>query len=105
MGVTIMRVPTFFLLSATMLATPALAEPLKLKPLIDTRLRWESVDQEPIVEEAEALTFRARFGAEMANKDWSFLAEGEGTLAISEKYNSGVNLKTQYPIVADPENI
>ncbi|HJQ18080.1 MAG TPA: alginate export family protein [Allosphingosinicella sp.] len=100
-----MKFPTCLLLSATFLATPAWAEPLKLKPIIDTRLRYESVDQDPMVKDADALTFRARIGAEMANKKWSFLIEGEATAAIVEHYNSGVNLKTQFPIVADPENV
>ena len=98
-----MKFPTCLLLSATFLATPALAEPLKFKPIIDTRLRYETVDQEPIVKDADALTFRARVGAEMSNKMWGFLIEGEATAAIIERYNSGVNLKAQYPIVADPE--
>ena len=100
-----MKFPTCLLLSATFLATPALAEPLKFKPIIDTRLRYETVDQEPIVKDADALTFRARVGAEMSNKMWGFLIEGEATAAIIERYNSGVNLKAQYPIVADPENV
>src|SRR3546814_896005 len=39
------------------------------------------------------------------SKDLSVLVEGEGTLALNEDYNSGVNLKTAFPIVADPENI
>jgi len=93
------------LLLSTIIATPALAEPLKFKPLIDTRLRYEHVEQAPMTEDAEAVTLRARLGGEMSNKQWSFLAEAEGTLAINEDYNSGVNGKALFPIVADPENI
>lgn len=100
-----MKFRTCILLSATVLATPALAEPMKFKPIIDARLRYEMVDQDPFIEDADAVTLRGRFGVEVSNKDWSFLAEGEGTVALDEHYNSGVNLKTQYPIVADPENI
>ena len=59
----------------------------------------------PLAEDADALTLRARIGGELTTKTWSLLVEGEGTLAIVERYNSGVNLKTAYPIVADPENI
>jgi hypothetical protein len=99
-----MKVLACLLVSAAF-ATPAFAEPLKFKPLLDARLRFELVDQEPIVEEANALTLRARVGGELSNKVWSFLVEGEGTLAIVEDYNSGVNGKTLFPIVADPENI
>ena len=101
-----MRFSACLLMSAA-IAAPAAAEPLKFKPLIDARLRYENVDQDPppILRDADAVTLRIRAGGELANKDWSFLAEGEGTLAISEKYNSGLNGKTLYPIVADPENI
>ena len=86
-------------------STPAMAGTLTLKPLIDTRLRYETVDQDGFAEDADAVTFRARAGAELASKSWSFLVEAEGTLAIVEDYNSGVNGKAIYPIVADPENI
>lgn len=84
---------------------PAFAEPLAFKPLIDARLRYEHVDQVPLVREADALTLRARMGAELANKQWSFLAEAEGTLALNEDYNSGLNGKALIPLVADPENV
>lgn len=99
-----MRFSACLLVSATLVA-PASAQPLAFKPLIDARLRYEHVEQAPIVREAEALTMRVRAGGELSNKSWSFLAEAEGTLAISERYNSGVNGKTLFPIVADPENI
>ena len=87
-------------------ASPALAGSISFKPLIDTRLRYENVDQDGIVEKADALTIRARAGFELGlSKDFSFLVEGEGTLALNEDYNSGVNGRTMFPIVADPENI
>jgi hypothetical protein len=85
--------------------SPALAEPIKIKPLIDARLRYESVDQKPLVNDASAVIARVRAGFEAKTKAFAVLIEGEGTLAISEKYNSGVNGKTIFPIVADPENI
>jgi hypothetical protein len=96
------------LLLPAVFATPALAEPLKFKPLIDTRLRYEHVEQAgpiTITDDAEAVTIRARAGFELSNKVWSFLAEAEGTLAINEDYNSGLNGKANFPVVADPENI
>lgn len=75
------------------------------KPLIDTRLRFEGVDQEPMAEDAEAVTFRARLGFE-TGKAWetSLLAEGEFVWPWKTDYNSTINGKTQYPIVADPES-
>jgi hypothetical protein len=36
---------------------------------------------------------------------WSLLAEGESTLALVERYDSGLKGKIAFPIVADPENI
>lgn len=98
-----------YLLSASILAvmgtTSAHAGEVKLKPLFDARLRYESVDQVGTVKDADAVTVRIRSGAEATAGKFVFLAEAEATLAISEKYNSGVNLKGIYPIVADPQNI
>ena len=84
-------------------ATPAMAQ--ELKPIADVRLRYEHVDQAGMPEKADALTFRLRAGAEATWKDWSFLAEGEGTAALSERYDSGLDERISYPVVADPENI
>ncbi|MEJ7927366.1 alginate export family protein [Sphingobium sp. AN641] len=97
------------ILGASMLALgaaqPAMAGPLKLKPIMDARLRYEGVDQAGLAKDADALTMRMRSGVEATGGDFSFLVEAEGTLALSEKYNSGVNGKAAYPIVADPENV
>jgi len=87
------------------MAAPAFAQPLSVKPIIDTRLRTEHVDQHGLDRDADAVTARIRAGAIFSSGDWSLLAEGEATLAISERYDSGVNGKTQYPIVADPQNV
>ncbi len=87
------------------LSSPVLAEPIKLKPLIDARLRYESVEQVGTIKDADALTVRLRTGVEAKTGPFSFLIEGEGTLAISENYNSGLNGKSVYPIVADSQNI
>src|SRR5687768_16022120 len=95
----------FLLLAAASAATPALAAEIQLKPILDGRLRYEHVDQEGIAREADAVTLRLRPGAEIASGPFILLAEAEGTLAISEDYNSGLNGKTALPLVADPENI
>jgi Alginate export len=87
------------------LASPALADAVKIKPLIDARLRYEGVDQAGIALKADAVTARMRAGFEAKSGPFAFLAEAEGTLAIAEDYNSGVNGKTGYPIVADPQNV
>jgi Alginate export len=94
-----------FALPLIAVTTPALAEGVKLKPIIDARLRYENVEQAGIVEEANAVTLRMRAGVEAKAKSFAVLVEAEGTLAIVEDYNSGVNGKGSFPIVADPENV
>lgn len=96
---------TVIVLAALCSTTPAFAEGIVLKPLVDVRLRYEGVEQVGTALDADAVTARVRAGVEATSGVFSFLVEGEGTLAISEDYNSGLNGKTLYPIVADPENI
>jgi hypothetical protein len=96
---------TAFTIALFVSAAPVWAEEVKIKPLVDARLRYESVDQAPFARDASAITVRVRAGVEAKTKAFAVLIEGEGTLAISEKYNSGVNGKTAFPIVADPETI
>ncbi len=92
----------FTMLSCT---SPALADEFKLKPIVDARLRYEGVDQIGLASDAEAATIRIRSGVEAKKGAFAVIVEAESTLAISEKYNSGLNGKTQYPVVADPQNI
>ena len=74
------------------------------KPIIDLRLRSESVDQAGMSEDAEALTLRARLGFETGKAwDTSFLAEGDFLTPFDSHYNSTVNGKTAYPVVPDAE--
>jgi hypothetical protein len=42
--------------------------------------------------------------AEFSSGDWRLLVEGEATVPLAEHYDSGLNGKSQYPIVADPGN-
>jgi len=74
------------------------------KLLFDTRMRYEGVDQDPLTEDAEALTIRTRLGFE-TGKAWStsLLVEGDLVWPLITDYNSTTNGKTQYPVVADPE--
>lgn len=114
-----------FCLAATALAVPitfahpALAAPgdplkvadgLTLDPIIDTRLRYESVDT-PVLD-ANAVTVRVRAGAELRHKaGLSFLAEAEGTLALERGYNAfpfaiaDSQRRTGFAVVADPMNV
>ncbi len=83
------------------------AEPVKVKPLVDARLRYEHVEQAAAIplQDADAVTLRIRAGAEVSNKAFAFLVEAEATLAASENYNSFLNGKTTYAAVPDPQNI
>ena len=89
---------------ATTITTPALAAGVTVKPLLDLRLRWENVDQDGIAKDANAVTLRGRAGAEITAGDFRLLGEAEGTAPIVDHYFSGLNGKTQYPLVADPKN-
>ncbi|HEX7743018.1 MAG TPA: alginate export family protein [Sphingobium sp.] len=102
-----------FLLSASTLSAitaPVLAQDVTFKPIVEARLRYETVDQDgpaPLTSsrDADAVTVRLRAGGELSKGPFAFLAEAEGTLAIDEDYNSGVNGKTLYPMVPDPQNV
>lgn len=107
------------LLSATALplfAVPVLAAPgdpivlgedVKLDVQAATRLRYEAVDQANFPDDAEALTFRMRLGAELDIDGFKALVEGEGTAGLANRYNDtlGFNGVEPYPTVADPENV
>jgi hypothetical protein len=88
-------------------STPASAwaAQITVKPLLDLRLRWENVDQDGIAKQADAVTLRARGGVQVTAGAFTLLGEAEGTAAPVERYFSGLNGKTQYPLVSDPENI
>jgi hypothetical protein len=74
------------------------------RPLVDIRLRSETVDQTGIAKEADALTLRSRLGFETGKlADTSLLAEAALIWPWEDNYNSTVNGRTSYPTVADPE--
>lgn len=91
-------------LSVGWIAAPGMAADISVKPLIDTRLRWENVDQDGVAKDADAVTLRARMGAEVSTDEWRLLGEVESTIPLVERYFSGLNGETQYPLVADPAN-
>jgi hypothetical protein len=91
-------------LTAACLSAPCFSAGITVKPLVDLRLRWENVDQDGIAKEADAVTLRARSGLEFTSGDWKFLGEAEGTFGLVNNYFDGLNTKTQYPLVGDPEN-
>jgi hypothetical protein len=82
---------------------------LRVTPLVDTRLRFETVDQPTL--NADALTLRVRAGAEAGLGDFSLLAEAEANVAPIHDYNafpfalSGSDQsRPAHAVVADPEN-
>src|SRR5262245_50454779 len=76
------------------------------KPILDLRMRVESVDQEPFAEESEVTTLRARLGFETGKAfSTALLVEGEGVWPVDGDYRSDNAVPTHLrnPVVADPE--
>ena len=84
-----------------------LAEGFTIEPMVAARLRYERVEQDGGLDDAEALTMRVRAGAELKAGIFALLAEGEGTLALANNYNDTLptNGVEPFPVVADPENL
>ena len=103
------------LFASIALAGPALAgsreesAKLQIKPILDARLRYETVDQGTL--DAEAVTLRLRAGAEAKLGNFSLLAEGEGTVAPVNDYNAfpftiaDSQRRPEHAVVPDPANI
>jgi len=96
---------TLILLLALAPAGAARAQDIDLKPLGEARLRYESVDQDGLAANAEALTLRVRAEVEAKAGNWSTLIEGQGNLAIIEDYFDGLHGAATRPLIADPDNI
>lgn len=74
------------------------------KATVDSRLRWENVDDDAVLNSANALTWRNRLGYRTAPwYGFSVFAEIENVLALDNDYNSTANGRTQYATVADVE--
>jgi hypothetical protein len=74
----------------------------EVQPIVETRLRFESVDEDRIAQTAQALTLRARLGLESGKvAGTALLAEGEFVRPIVDDFNSTINGNTAYPVVAD----
>lgn len=117
-----MKFRYMFAAAAVVTAQPALAAPapkwgdpvkvsddLTIDPIIEGRLRYESVDQPAT--DADALTMRLRAGVEAKMRGLSILAEAEGTLAIVNDYNAfpfvvaSHQRRPGHSVVADPMNV
>ena len=101
------------LLASSWLASAAAAEEsgerVKIKPILEGRLRYEGVDQGAL--DADAVTVRVRAGAEATVGRFSLLAEAEGTAAPIHDYNAfpfplpgEKQWRPRYAVIADPMN-
>lgn len=84
---------------------PARTDPV-FKPNADVRYRLELVDQDDIARSAVASTLRARVGVKTAAwQGFSAMLEGETIAHVGgARFNDTLNGRTQYPLVADPED-
>lgn len=80
---------------------------LDAHPILDVRYRFEFVDQDAAARDAYAHTVRTRAGLETGR--FHGLSAGldvEWIEAIgAEKFNDTINGNTQYPVVADPDDL
>lgn len=91
--------------AALAVAGPACAQTITLLPLVDARTRYEHATQDGIADDADALTVRIRAGVEAKVGGLSALVEGQGTLAVVDRYYDGLHGAQTRPLVADPQNI
>ncbi len=94
-------------LGSTASASDSFAEAVQEgKPIVDVRLRYETVDQTGFVNNADGVTLRTRLGYETASfKGLSFLLEFENTTSLGDDdFNSTTNGNTAFPVIADPDN-
>lgn len=78
---------------------------VKIDPIVDARIRYETVD-EPVLD-ADAVTIRLRSGLQISKNGFSILGEIESTLAIVDDFND-TNISNgiePFAVVADPENV
>jgi hypothetical protein len=74
-------------------------------PLANARLRYETVSQDNRAQDAHSVTFRLRAGLETAPLyDTKLGIEFEWVESLNGQYNSTTNGRTQFPVVADPQD-
>lgn len=75
------------------------------KLIADVRYRFEHVEQDGFVNDADAHTLRARIGFQ-TGKVWDLqgLIEGEGIVQFNDDFNDTVNGNTTFPVIADAED-
>jgi hypothetical protein len=108
MGLVVLAMAMTMAATGPVLAEGSFADAIEgTKPILDTRFRTEDVDQEPLANDANASTLRARLGFE-TGKAWgtSLLVEGEAVVPFETGYrpDPSVPEMTTYPVVPDPES-
>lgn len=86
-------------------AGPAYAQDIVLKPLVEARLRAETVEQAGLAEPSEAVTLRVRAGVSATRDRLTALAEAQGNLALVDRYQDGLHRGAARPVIADPQNV
>ena len=72
----------------------------------DFRLRYETVDQDNALKDADALTLRSRLGyktGEVSGFSATMEFEDSRTVAGMDDYNNTIGDNTEYSVIADPE--
>ncbi|WP_126173722.1 alginate export family protein [Altericroceibacterium xinjiangense] len=100
------------------LSSPAFAqepvvigEGITLDPILELRMRYERVEQDNALQDADALTARLRAGFEVKAGDFAVLGEGLGTVALTDSYNAFAfpvvsdQRRPLYSVVSDAENL
>ena len=90
--------------------TSADPDQLRIRPILEARVRYENVDHGAL--DAEGVTIRVRGGAEATLGHFSLLAEGEAAFAPVNDYNAfpfslpgEEQSRPQHAVIADPENL
>jgi len=95
--------------AAQTVAAASESDGVRIKPIIEARLRYEDVDQGSL--DAEALTLRVRAGAQADIGEFSLVAEAEATVAAIDDYNAfpfaiaSDQRRPQFATVPDAENL
>ncbi|GAA0274131.1 alginate export family protein [Alteraurantiacibacter aestuarii] len=103
-------------ISVLSISTPAMAgvgdpiplgDDLVMDITANARVRYETVDQDNALGNADALTVRARVGATFSAWGIQMLVEGEGTTALVDDFNDTLpgNGVEPFSVVADPDNL
>lgn len=74
-------------------------------PIVNLRLRSETVGEDGFADDAQAVTLRSRLGFQTGTAwNTALLAEASLTGPLEQRYNSSINGETRYPSVPDTEN-